>query len=150
MAKLFGGIFGRAERSAPATSPTIVIDGETYDMEYVRYCIEQDRTISALEARLHEVDDPQVIAEETLKTACRFYGGDWAGILDVDLDLDVWTPLWWYNAGPRDKTTNLFGEFQLAKSMPNWIESLRSGHSICITNTKEVESIYHNPLQKTY
>ena len=28
MAKLFGGIFGRAERSASATSPTIVIDGE--------------------------------------------------------------------------------------------------------------------------
>ena len=142
MSKIFGGIFGRAERSIPGTSPTIVIDGQTYDMEYVRYCIEQEHTISALEARLHEADDPQIIAEETLKTACRFYGGDWAGILDVDLDLDVWTPLWWFNAGPRDKTTNLFGEFQLAKSMPNWIESLRNGRSICITNTKDIERIY--------
>ena len=142
MSKIFEGIFGRAERSIPGTSPTIVIDGQTYDMEYVRYCIEQEHTISALEARLHEADDPQIIAEETLKTACRFYGGDWAGILDVDLDLDVWTPLWWFNAGPRDKTTNLFGEFQLAKSMPNWIESLRNGRSICITNTKDIERIY--------
>ena len=41
MSKIFGGIFGRAERSIPGTSPTIVIDGQTYDMEYVRYCIEQ-------------------------------------------------------------------------------------------------------------
>ena len=75
MSKLFGGIFGRAEKSAP--SSTIMIDGEKYDLEYVRYCIEKDRTISALEAKLHESDDPKEIAQEALKTACLFYGGDW-------------------------------------------------------------------------
>ena len=142
MAKIFGGIFGRAEKSAPTSASTIQIDNKTYDLEYVRYCIEKDRTISALEARLHECDDPKEIAEEALKTACRFYGGDWAGIFDVDLDLDVWTPLWWYNARPRDATTALFGEFRLAKSMPNWIESLKSGTSVCIPDAKEVKRIY--------
>ena len=140
MSKFFGGIFGRAEKSAP--SSTIMIDGEKYDLEYVRYCIEKDRTISALEAKLHESDDPKEIAQEALKTACLFYGGDWAGILDVDLELDVWTPLWWYNARRKDATTSLFGEFQLAKSMPNWIEALNNGTSVCIPNTKEIESIY--------
>ena len=83
MSKLFGGIFGRTEKPLPNSAPTVVIDGEELDIEYVRYCIEQDRTVSALEAKLHESDDPKVIAEEALKTACLFYGGDWAGILDV-------------------------------------------------------------------
>lgn len=115
MSQLFGGIFGRAEKSAPISTSTVVIDGEEVDMEYAKYCIEQDRTVSALEARLHKSDDPKEIAEGALKAACLFYGGDWAGILDVDLDLDVWTPLWWYNTSPNDKTTTQFGEFELAK-----------------------------------
>lgn len=139
MYKFLGGIFGRAEKSVPISASTVVIDGEEIDMEYAKYCIEQDRTVSALEARLHESDDPKEIAEGALKAACLFYGGDWAGILDVDLDLDVWTPLWWYNASPHDKTTTLFGEFEIAKYMPNWIESLKTGKSICITDVKEVQ-----------
>ena len=139
MSKLFGGIFGRTEKPLPISAPTVVIDGEELDIEYVRYCIEQDRTVSALEAKLHESDDPKVIAEEALKTACLFYGGDWAGILDVDLELDVWTPLWWYNTNSRDNTTTLFGEFELAKYMPNWINSLKTGSPICIMDAKEVQ-----------
>lgn len=139
MKKLFGGIFGRAEKSAPTSTSTIIIDDEEYDIEYVKYCIEKDRTVGALEAKLHECDDPQIIAQEALKAACRFHGGDWAGILDVDLDLDIWTPLWWYNAASRDKTTSLFGEFQLAKSMPNWIEALKNGTSVCLTDMGAVQ-----------
>ena len=76
MSKIFGGIFGRAERSVPVSPSTILIDGETYDIEYVKYCIEKDRAVTALEVKLHESDDPQLIAEEALKTSCRFYGGD--------------------------------------------------------------------------
>lgn len=139
MPKFFGGIFGRAEKPISNLPSAILIDGEEFDKEYVKYCIDQDRTVSNLEARLHECDDPKEIAEGALKAACLFYGGDWAGILDVDLDLDVWTPLWWYNASPRDKTTALFGEFELAKYMPNWIEALKTGSPICIMDVKEVQ-----------
>jgi DNA-binding transcriptional activator of the SARP family len=113
MKKIFGGVFSRADKPAPKPVSSVTIDGEEFDIEYVKYCIENDRTVSALEAKLHESDDPREIAEEALKTACQFYGGDWAGILDVDLDLDMWTLLWWYNANPQDTTTSLFGEFSL-------------------------------------
>lgn len=76
MYKFLGGIFGRAEKSVPISASTVVIDGKEIDMEYAKYCIEQDRTVSALEARLHESDDPKEIAEGALKAACLFYGGD--------------------------------------------------------------------------
>lgn len=139
MSKLFRSIWGRAEKLIPPSASTVMIDGEELDTEYVKYCIEQERTISALESRLHECDDPKEIAEGALKAACLFYGGDWAGILDVDLDLGVWTPLWWYNVKSRDKTTSLFGEFELAKYMPNWIEALKTGSPVCITDIKNIQ-----------
>lgn len=139
MKKLFRGIWGRSEIPVLDSLSVVKINDEEFDMEYVKYCIEKDRTVSALESSLHESDDPKEIAEGALKAACLFYGGDWAGILDVDLDLDVWTPLWWYNAKSRDKTTSLFGEFELAKYMPNWIEALKTGSPVCIADTKNIQ-----------
>ena len=85
-----------------------------------------EQTISAIEEHLHDSDDPKEIAIETLQVAWNFYGGDWAGILDVDLDLDVCISLWWYNPKRVDRTSALFGEFEIAKFMPNWVESLRT------------------------
>ena len=36
----------------------------------------------------------------------------------------------------------LFWEFEIGKSMPNWIEALHSGSAICITDAKAMKAIY--------
>ena len=79
---------------------------------------------------------------QTLEVACTFYGGDWAGILEVDLEMDVWNPLWWFNMNKRDKLHQLFGEFEVAKFMPNWVRSLKEGKPIIIQNVKDVQKEY--------
>lgn len=140
MARFFSSLFGRAEKEEPH-QPAPVAE-PAYDPEYVAYCIEMEQIVSKLEANLHKSDDPKEIAMETLKVVCSFYGGDWAGILDVDLDLDVWNPLWWYNIRKQDETVQLFGEFEIAKFMPNWIQSLHDGTPILIYDTKEVRNAY--------
>ena len=116
----------------PVTAPD-------YDPEYVAYCIELEQIVSALEENLHTSDDPKEIALQTLKVACSFYGGNWAGILEVDLEMDVWNPLWWFSMSKRDKTLQLFGEFELAKFMPNWVQALKAGTPVIIRNAKEVQ-----------
>lgn len=92
MEKLFDRLFGRAKKEEEPYQPMPVVAPE-YDSEYVAYCIELEQTVSALEEHLHTCDDPMEIAIQTLKVACSFYGGNWAGILEVDLDMDVWNPL---------------------------------------------------------
>ena len=57
-----------------------------YDDEYLLYCVEKDRVETVLESTLHETDDPKEIIDVTLKTVCEFYGGDWAGVMDIDMD----------------------------------------------------------------
>jgi len=116
------------------------------DPEYIAYCIELERTVSALEAYLHTSDDPREIAIETLKTACRFYGGNWAGILDVDIDLDVWTPLWWYNHETRDMTSTLLHEFEMAKYMPSWVGALEEGNPLIIPDV----TVFKNTRPEEY
>ena len=71
---------------------------EQYDDEYVSYCIEQEQTVSELESALHASDNPNDIALQTLKTVCTFYDADWAGLLELDLELGVTTTGWQYHA----------------------------------------------------
>ena len=137
MAGLFKGL---AERIRKWKAAIHLIESAQYDLEHIQYCIEQEQTVSNLEASLHESDDPHEIAQKTLKTACEFYGADWAGIIDVDLELDVWTPLWWFKDKGQDKTQQLFGEFELAKFMPNWVKSLDEGSPVIITDTRPVQN----------
>lgn len=138
MAKLFERILGQANKKNEPCQPMPVTAPE-YDSEYVAYCIELEQVVSALEENLHASDDPKEIAMQTLQVACTFYGGDWAGILEVDLEMDVWNPLWWFNMKKRDKTAQLLGEFEIAKYMPNWLRSLKEGKPIIIPSVKEVQ-----------
>lgn len=138
MANFLRNMFGRTDRKEASKQPIIELL-QQYDEEYIRYCIEQEQVVSALEANLHTCDDPREIAMQTLKVACSFYGGNWAGILEVDLELDVWNPLWWFSMSKQDRTMQLFGEFEIAKFMPNWVQSLKTGVPIIILDTKTVQ-----------
>lgn len=138
MANFLKSLFRKTDKKEESQRPISELLKQ-YDEEYIRYCIEQEQVVSALEANLHTSDDPKEIAMQTLKTACTFYGGDWAGILEVDLDLDVWTPVWWYNPGVKDRTTQLMHEFETAAVMRSWIKSMEQGKSIIIPDVGVVK-----------
>lgn len=78
---------------------------EQYDDEYLRYCVEKDLIETVLESTLHETDDPKEISDLTLKTVCDFYGGDWSGVMDIDMDTCLWRPVCWFRAGGANDTT---------------------------------------------
>ena len=130
MVNLFSGLFRKSKMPYKNHPPSVLQDFSQYDTEYIMYCIEQEQKVSWLEAELHTSDDPKEIAMQTLEVACAFYGGDWAGIIEVDLEMDVWNPLWCFNMNKRDKLHQPFGEFEVAKFMPNWVRSLKEGKPI--------------------
>ena len=140
MANLINRLFGKSKETIVSSHRHDLLDFSQYEPEYIAYCIEQEQTVSGLEARLHESDDPKEIATLTLKAVCDFYGADWAGILDVDLDLDIWTPLWWHNTHGRDHTIDLFQGYDIAKSVPNWAKALKDGTPVIIPDTKAVQA----------
>lgn len=106
-----------------------------YPPEYIQCCIEQDQSIAALEAYLHTSDDPTEIAIQTLKTACSFYGGDWAGLFEIDMDLGIWSPVWWYKVGKNDRTMQMVREFESLTDMPTWIKSMQTGECVVIPDS---------------
>lgn len=62
------------------------------------YCKMYENTLTHLERKLYHLRNPEDLVLGTLKAICEFYQADWSGILDADLQLGVWTPIWWYSA----------------------------------------------------
>ena len=139
MANWLNNLMSTATRKAKTSTSQHSI-WDDYDEEYIRYCIELEQKVSALEAYLHTSDDPKEIAMETLKTACEFYGGDWAGILEVDLDVNLWTPVWWRHTGLKDRTLERMHEFEAAEFMPSWIACMETNSPVIIPDVSAVKS----------
>lgn len=139
MSALFG-LFGENKRKQKPVKQ-VQIKGELFDEDYIHYCTHQDRTLKQLEANLHTSDDPEEIAMGTLKTACDFYEGDWAGILEVDLDLGIWTPVWWYNPSGNNRTRQLMHEFEAAEFMPSWIQAMNENDVIIVPDAAAVKDL---------
>lgn len=123
------------------------------DDEYVQYCVELEHSLNDLENCLIESNEPKEIAIRALKTACTFYGGDWAGAIEVDLDLNIWTPVWWYNPSIQDRTTQLILEFETMDFMPRWKEAMSQGKKIVIPDVNAINrenpdeyAVYHRLL----
>ena len=94
MGKFLDTLLGKSDQSI-THSPSSVKDSRLHksDDSYVCYCTELEQALSSLETCLLTSSNPEGIAMQALRTACTFYGGDWAGILEVDLDFDIWAPV---------------------------------------------------------
>lgn len=138
MAHLFKKLFQQQQVPQAEHSPSVPQELAQYDGEYIAYCIEQEQTVSHLESALHISDDPKEIAMQTLKTACSFYAADWAGIIELDLDLGITTTGWWYNADPKVNKLQRMNEYENIFPMPTWMDSIQNGHPIILTDMDEV------------
>ena len=108
--------------------------------EEVRYAVEFERTLRNLEAQLHESDNADDIISRTLSTACDFYDANWAGFLEIDMDLGVWAPYVWFNTSPHDRTKELIRDFEETAIMQRWLTAMENSEALIIP---DVSSIKH-------
>ena len=86
---------------------------EELDTENVQCALDFENTMNELETQLYYRHlPPKEVALRVMEAACKFYDADWCGLIQVDLDLGLWKPLWWHNECQEDKTTILTNEFE--------------------------------------
>lgn len=97
-----------------------------------------EQALSQLESQLHNSDDPEEVIMHMLAAATEFYDGDWAGVLEADLVMKVWSPLWWYNRRTKAMTPNTFGDLQEGEYLVRWVDALMRGKPMIIQNIEEM------------
>lgn len=113
--------------------------------ENVQYCIDYTKTMTALEAQLHSCEDPAEIAMSALKVGADFYGGDWCGIIEGDLEMEAWAPVLWYDVDTQGMTETNFHELEETGSMDRWIKALYECKPVIIPDTSIYKEI--NPVE---
>lgn len=106
--------------------------------EYIQYAQEFESTLRLLEAQLHESDDSKEIIQNVMKTACEFYQGDWVGFLEVDLEMDMWTPYVWYNPNGDDMTETLLSEVESFEPFSRWLNAMNSNNALFVLSTEDL------------
>ena len=108
------------------------------ERSYMEYAVALEKTLTDLEAYLHTSDDPEEILKRTLATACSFYDGDWAGFMEVDLELNLWTPYIWYKPGTNDLTATLLEEVEASDYLGRWISAMQENRAVIIEKAKSI------------
>ena len=116
--------------------------------EYRHYSKDFERTLTHLEHQLHNSDAPEEVIMHMLAAATEFYNGDWAGIMEADLVMKIWSPLWWYNRRTQAMTPNTFGDLQEGEYLVRWIDALTHGKPMIIPDTEEIRNT--NPLEYAF
>lgn len=112
--------------------------GQEQDAEYLSYCVELEKAIEALQSKLYSCEDPEEIARQTLQAAYNFYQGDWSGIIELDLELNIWSLGWWSHQNPNVTRIEQIDEFENTGQMPSWVEALGQNRPIIIPDTAAV------------
>lgn len=99
---------------------------EEWSFGDIQRAIDFENSINDLEAQLYYRRlSPKEVAQQVLRATCQFYDADWCGLIQVDLDLSLWTPFWWFNTGATDKTTLLTEEYESAEFLDRWVQAVR-------------------------
>lgn len=113
--------------------------------EYIEYAQDVERGLSQLETSLHDSDDPEEVIMQMLVAATKFYDGDWAGIMEADLTMKIWSTLFWYNRKTGSMSPNRFGDIEEGDYLWRWIEALTQGKPMIITDIEDVK--IESPLE---
>ena len=116
------------------------------------YCLDAaaamtDMVMSLATEFQQDLDSRQTL-DLVVRSTCAFYDGDWCGILSLQNDLDVWTPLHWYNAATGGITdTEHFYEYEVITQYPQWKKAIEERTIICIRNLEQVAATYPMELE---
>lgn len=116
-------------------------ENDVNQCEYIQYAQDVEKTLSHLESQLHNSDDPEEIIMNTLVAAAEFYDGDWAGIMDADLTMKIWSTLFWYNRRTNRMSPNRFGDIEEGENLWRWIDALTHGNPMIIRDVEEIRQI---------
>ena len=82
------------------------------------------------------------------KRFIEFYDADWIGILDVDCNLRSWSAQCFYNRETGSTTETLIQTPEIFDSFPHWVETVRRGNPVVITDIEDTKEEYPEEYEK--
>ena len=112
--------------------------------EYVQFAIEIERTLHKMQKEISNCLEPKKVALHIMRVATEFYNADWCGILDIDTEVGVFTPIWWYDTEFGEMGQTKFNEFEYSEKYKRWIYCLENHEPVIIPDIEEIKEEYES------
>ena len=93
--------------------------------EFMQYMKDADIALETVKNILLEDGPPEKVLQRCFHMLIVFYDADWCGIFEVDLELGIFSPFWWYNRDLGAMAQTLSKEIE-ALEFSRWTESLKN------------------------
>lgn len=110
--------------------------------EFMQYMKDADETLETVKRILLEDGPPEKVLERCFHMLIVFYDADWCGALNADLDLDIFTPVWWNDAQEGFLAETLFNEFEIPQQFSRWKSALKKKELVIIEDAEKIRDIY--------
>ena len=104
------------------------------------YCIAYEQSLTLLERQLYHLRNPDDIIIGVLEAVCSFYEAEWAGVLDADLEIGIWTPIWWYNENTGALQETRLRAFEFTDGFIRWERALKNGDGVILSDIEAIRS----------
>ena len=110
--------------------------------ELIQYMDDANAALETVKKILLEAGPPVKILERCFHMLIDFYDADWCGALNADLDLDIFTPVWWDDAREGFLAETLFHEFEIPQRFSRWKNALKKKELVIIEDSEAIKDIY--------
>ena len=111
------------------------------DAEFFAYLHDSSTALESVQKILLEDGYPERVLERCMRMLLQYYDADWCGAVNADLDVGIWTPVWWVYAVEGFQAPTLFHEFEIPSSYANWVDALKNNLPIRVEDTENVKEI---------
>ena len=126
----------------PVNKEQVELDEKEADFvdsaEYIQYTIDIERTIRNVQKVGPFVLDPKEATLVVLKAATAFYDADWCGVIDTDIEMKLWTPVWWYDAQVGEMADLEFPEQETNDCAERWVECIQNHTPVAIPDVEAI------------
>ena len=110
--------------------------------DLIQYMDDANAALETVKKILLEAGPPVKILERCFHMLIDFYDADWCGALNADLDLDIFTPVWWDDAREGFLAETLFHEFEIPQRFSRWKNALKRKELVVIEDAEAIRDIY--------
>ena len=110
--------------------------------EFMQYMKDADIALETVKNILLEDGPPEKVLQRCFHMLIVFYDADWCGALNADLDLDIFTPVWWEDAREGFLARTLFNEFEIPQKFSRWKNALKKKELVVIEDAEAIRDIY--------
>ncbi len=111
------------------------------DDEFFAYLHDSGTALETVQKILLEDGYPERVLERCMRMLLAYYDADWCGAINADLEVGIWTPVWWVDAVEGFQAPTLFHEFEIPSNYANWVDALKNNLPIRVKDTEVVKEM---------